>query len=89
MSHLPNVYAIINIADLGLINFSEVDEYNATTIHLSNDELFFVIKWFDEHEPSFITNGSVIPTQILTHEQATTLMATEEWSEPMPESTEE
>jgi hypothetical protein len=85
MSHLPNVYAIINISDLGLINFSEVDETDATTIRKSVDELLFVIKWFNENEPSFITNGSVIPTQILTHEQAIELMATEEWSLPMPD----
>ena len=85
MSHLPNVYAIINIADLGLINFSEVDETDATTIRKSVDELFFVIKWYNEHEPSFITNESVIPTQILTHEQALILMSTIEWSEPMPD----
>ena len=85
MSHLPNVYAIINIADLGLINFSEIDETNATTIRKSLDELLFVIKWFNEHEPSFITNGSVVPTQILTHEQAKALMNTIEWTEPIPE----
>jgi len=84
MSHLPNVYAIINIADLGLINFSEIDETDDTTIRKSIDELMFIIKYFNEHEPSFITNGSVVPTQILTHEQAIELMATIEWSEPIP-----
>ena len=85
MSHLPNVYAIINIADLGLINFSEIGETDATTIRKSIDELLFVIKWFNEHEPSFITNGSVVLIQVLTHKQAIELMATPEWSEPMPE----
>jgi hypothetical protein len=85
MSHLPNVYAIVNIADLGLINFSEIDETDATTIRKSLDELLFVIKWYNENEPSFITNGSVVPTQILTHEQAQVLMQTIEWSEPMPD----
>ena len=84
MSHLPNVYAIINTADLGLINFTEIDETNATTIRKSIDELMFIIKYFNEHEPSFITNGSVVPTQILTHEQAIELMSTIEWSEPIP-----
>ena len=83
MSHLPNVYAIINISDLGLINFAEVDETDATTIRKSVDELLFVIKWFNENEPSFITNGSVVPTQILTHEQAIELMSTIEWSLPI------
>jgi len=85
MSHLPNVYAIINIADLGLINFTEIGETDATTIRKSIDELLFVIKWYNEHEPSFINNGSVVPTQILTHEQAIELMSTIEWTEPMPE----
>ena len=84
MSHLPNVYAIINIADLGLINFTEIDETDATTIRKSIDELMFIIKWFNEHEPTFITNGSVVPRQILTHEQAIELMSTIEWSEPIP-----
>ena len=84
MSHLPNVYAIINTTDLGLINFTEIDETDATTIRKSIDELMFIIKWFNEQEPSFITNGSVVPTQILTHEQAIELMSTIEWSEPIP-----
>ena len=43
-----------------------------------------VIKWFDEHEPTFITDGTVVPVQTLTHEEALVLMATAEWSEPMP-----
>ena len=84
MSHLPNVYAIINISDLGLINFTEIGETDATTIRKSVDELFFVIKWYNEHEPSFIANDSVVPTQVLTHEQAIELMQTPEWSEPIP-----
>ena len=84
MSHLPNVYAIINIADLGLINFSEIDETDATTIRKSIDELMFIIKWFNEHEPTFITDGSVVPLQTLTHQEALALMATAEWSEEIP-----
>ena len=76
---------LINIADLGLINFSEIDETDATTIRKSIDELMFIIKWFNEHEPTFITDGSVVPLQTLTHQEALALMATAEWSEPMPE----
>ena len=84
MSHLPNVYAIINIADLSLIDFSEIDETDATTIRKSIDKLMFIIKWFNEQEPSFITNGSVVPLQTLTHQEALALMATAEWSDPIP-----
>lgn len=84
MSHLPDIYAIINISDIGNVNFSEIGETDATTIRKSVDELFFVIKWSDEHEPSFISNGSVIPTQILDHSQCIELMQTEEWQTPIP-----
>ena len=85
MSHLPNVYAIINIADLSLIDFSQIGEDNENTIRKSLDETEFLIKWFDEHEPTFIADGSVVPLQTLTHQEALALMATAEWSEPMPE----
>tara|TARA_R110000868_G_scaffold133622_1_gene345290 strand:+ start:1199 stop:1459 length:261 start_codon:yes stop_codon:yes gene_type:complete len=84
MSHLPNVYAIINIADLSLIDFSQIGEDNENTIRKSLDETEFLIKWFNEHEPTFITDGSVVPLQTLTHQEALALMATAEWSEPIP-----
>ena len=84
MSHLPNVYAIINIADLSLIDFSQIGEDNENTIRKSIDELMFIIKWFNEHEPTFIADGSVVPLQTLTHQEALALMATAEWSEEIP-----
>ena len=48
MSHLPNVYATINIADLPLIDFSQIGEDNENTIRKSLDETEFLIKWDDE-----------------------------------------
>ena len=84
MSHLPNVYAIINIADLSLIDFSQIGEDNENTIRKSLDKTEFIIKWDDEHEPTFIADGSVVPLQTLTHQEALALMATAEWSEPIP-----
>ena len=84
MSHLPDVYATINIADLTNIDFSQVGETDENTIRKSLDDSQFVIKWSNEHEPSFITDGSVTPLQTLTHDQALALMATPEWSEEIP-----
>ena len=84
MAHLPDLYAIINIADLPNIDFSQVGETDENTIRKSLDDSEFVIKWFNEHEPTFITDGSVVPLQTLTHEEALVLMATAEWSEPIP-----
>ena len=84
MSHLPDVYATINIADLPNIDFSQIGETHETTIRKSLDDTLFVIKWSNEHEPSFITDGSVTPLQTLTHAEALTLMASAEWSEEIP-----
>ena len=36
-------------------------------------------------EPSFITNGTLVPVSTLNHEQALALLATPEWTAPEPE----
>ena len=77
-----DTYAIINIADLGNIDFSQVGETDENTIRKSLDETQFVLKW--NTEPSFIADGSVTPLQTLTHDEALTLMASPSWSEPIP-----
>ncbi len=84
MSHLPNVYAIISATDIDNVDFTQVPEENNEYLRYSLDGTEFVIKWFDEHEPSFIADGTVVPVQTLTHDEALTLMATSEWSEPIP-----
>ena len=81
-TRIADTYAIINIADLPNIDFSQVGETDETTIRKSLDETQFIIKY--NTEPSFIADGSVVPLQTLTHEQALTLMASSEWSEPIP-----
>ena len=57
-------------------------ETDETTIRKSLDETQFVLKW--DIEPTFITDGSIVPLQNLTHQEALTLMVSPEWSEPMP-----
>ena len=81
-TRIADTYAIINIADLVNVDFSQVGETDETTIRKSLDETQFVLKW--DIEPTFITDGSIVPVQTLTHEEALTLMATAEWSEPIP-----
>jgi hypothetical protein len=78
-TRIADTYAIINIADLVNIDFSQVGETDETTIRKSLDETQFVLKW--NTEPTFITDGTVVPLQTLTHDEALTLMATAEWSE--------
>jgi len=81
-TRIADTYAIINIADLGNIDFSQVGETDENTIRKSLDETQFVIKW--NTEPTFITDGTVAPLQTLTHDEALVLMASAEWSEPLP-----
>jgi hypothetical protein len=80
MIHLPNIYAIINIVDLSNVDFAQIGETSDDTIRKNADSTEFVIKWYDKNEPSFITDGTVIPLQILTPSGCTSLMATPEWS---------
>ena len=81
-TRIADTYAIISIADLSNIDFSQVGETDENTIRKSLDETQFVLKW--NTEPTFITDGTVVPVQTLTHDEALVLMASAEWSEPMP-----
>ena len=77
-------YAICNIAnDLQNIDFSRVGESAASTIRRSLEDTLFVIKY--NALPTFIKDGTVTPSQTLTHSEALELMSTPEWSEPIPE----
>lgn len=81
-NRIAETYATISIADLGLIDFSQIHETSAETIRKSLDETEFVIKY--DAVPSFILDGSVEILQAMNHEEALQLMASEEWSEPLP-----
>lgn len=78
MKKIAEVYAIINIGDLPLIDFSQVGENSENTIRKSLDSTEFIIKY--DSEPTFITDGSVTPIQVMTHDEALALMATLEWT---------
>jgi len=76
-------YAVINISDLQLIDFSQIEETSSNTIRKSIDDTQFVIKWQEGYEPTFISDGSVVPLQVLTHAECLELMSTDKWSEPI------
>tara|TARA_R100000734_G_scaffold17056_1_gene13249 strand:+ start:3511 stop:3768 length:258 start_codon:yes stop_codon:yes gene_type:complete len=75
-------YAIINITDLPLIDFSQIGETGENTIRKSLDELQFLIKW--NTEPTFIADGTVVPVQIMSHRESLVVMNNSEWQQPMP-----
>ena len=81
-NRIAETYATISITDLGLIDFSQIHETSAETIRKSLDESEFVIKYDDA--PTFILDGSVEILQAMNHDEALQLMATDEWSEPLP-----
>ena len=76
-------YAVINISDLDLIDFSQIEETSSNTIRKSIDNTQFVIKWQDGYEPTFIESGAVIPVGIYTHSECLELMGTDKWSQPI------
>jgi len=76
-------YAIINLTDISLIDFSQIAQSSASTVRKSLDNTQFVIKWQDGYEPTFIENGTVIPVGIYTHAECLELMSTPAWSEPI------
>ena len=71
-----NTYAVVNISDMSSIKFSEVLQDNPSTCRLSLDKKYFIIQF--EKIPSFISNGRVKPVAVLSHEEATILMDSEE-----------
>ena len=82
--HNTRTYAVINLIDVGLIDFSQVGQSSASTIRKSLDDTQFVIKWEDGYTPTFITDGSVVPVETYDHHAILELMATPQWSEEIP-----
>ena len=77
-----STYAIIQTSDLSSIDFDQIGETSADTLRYNLAGTEFIIKW--NTTPTFITDGSVVPVSTLTHQEALALMATAEWSEPIP-----
>lgn len=83
--HNTRTYAVINLTDIGLIDFSQVGETSASTVRKSLDDTQFVIKWEDGYTPTFINDGSVVPVGTYDHHAILDLMATAEWTPEEPE----
>ena len=83
--HNNKTYAVINLTDISLIDFSQVAQSSASTVRKSLDDTQFVIKWENGYTPTFITDSSVIPVGTYDHHAILELMATAEWSEPIEE----
>lgn len=78
-------YIVIDIdTQTASVDFSQINTTSAQTMrrNLANTEAMLSY----DVEPSFITNGRLVPIQTLNHEKALALLATAAWSEPIPEA---
>ena len=82
---LFETYATISIGDLDKVDFSQVGQTSKDTVrkNILEPPTQFILKW--NTEPTFITDGTIIPDGLYTHQECLELMATEVWSLPEPE----
>ena len=78
-------YATVSLNDLSKIDFSQIGETSENTIrkNLLDPPTQFIIKW--DVEPTFITDGTVIPDGIYTYEECLELVTSPTWSEIGPD----
>ncbi len=77
-------YIVIDLSDTDKVLFSQVSQSSAQSMrrNLANTQglLSYSVT------PSFISDGSVVPVgDIMNQTEALELLATSDWSEPMPE----
>jgi hypothetical protein len=80
---MTDTYSIIDINDLSKVDFTQVGETTPNTIRKSLDNSKFVLKW--KQTPTFITDGTIVPLELLSHTECLDLMNTPEWSESIQE----
>jgi hypothetical protein len=80
---MTDTYAIIDINDLLKVDFNQVGQTSADTVRKSLNNSKFVLKW--EQTPTFITDGTIVPLELLSHAECLDLMNTPEWSESIQE----
>jgi|TARA_R110002050_G_C8603318_1_gene485780 hypothetical protein len=72
-------YIVINLTDTDKVFFSQVNQSTSQVMRRNLANTQGLLSY--QIEPSFITNGSLVPVSTLTHEEALALMATDAWSE--------
>ena len=76
-------YIVIDIdTQTKLIDFSQINTTSSQTMrrNLANTQAMLSY----QVEPSFITNGTVVPIDTLNHEEALALLATSAWTPEDP-----
>ena len=73
-------YAVINLTDIGLIDFGQVSQTSSSTVRKSLDNTQFIVKWENGYTPTFVLDNTVTPVATYTHETVLTLVATAAWT---------
>jgi hypothetical protein len=80
---MATIYAVINLSDTNAVLFSQVNQSSAQTMTRNIATTQGILSY--SVEPSFITNGSLVPVSILNHTEVLALLQTPEWRAPDPE----
>ena len=76
-------YIICNLSDSNLVLFSQVNQSSAQSVRRNLANTQMVLSY--QVEPSFITDGSLVPVGTYNHDEILEIVAGSDWSEPMPE----
>ena len=76
-------YIVIDLSDTDKVLFSQVNQSSAQSMRRNLANTQGVLSF--QVEPSFITDGSLVPVGTYNHEEILSLLSTAAWSEPMPE----
>lgn len=77
---MATTYVVINLTDTNAVLFSQVNQSSAQSMRRDLANTQGLLSY--QVEPSFITNGSLVPVSTMDHEAALALMATSAWSDP-------
>ena len=76
-------YIVIDIdTQTKLIDFSQINTTSSQTMRRNIANTQAMLSY--QVEPSFITNGTVVPVDTLNHEEALALLATSAWTPDDP-----
>ena len=80
MDYTNRTYAFANTSDTGSVDFTQVMETSSETVRKSVDESQFIIKWYTDHTPTFITDESVSLTWSGSHADCLIELSSEFWT---------
>ena len=80
----PKYYVIFNVSELDKINFSQVFETSIETVRKSVDETLTFVKYDTEEMPSSVASLATKQGPY-SHEEILAILATPEWTPPLPE----